>query len=63
MDVDVTRVRESEILDSKDKQKAEGHCFLCNHQGHIKRNCPTNEKRKDSPRSLPHAAWVAQVNG
>ena len=62
MDIDVMRVWELAVLDSKDKQKVEGCCFLYNCQGHIKWNCPTNEKWKDSPRSLPHVVQVAQVN-
>jgi hypothetical protein len=32
-----------------EKQCTEGHCFNCNKQGHISRNCPD---KKDKPKTL-----------
>jgi hypothetical protein len=36
---------------SKDteKQRAEGHCFNCNKQGHISRNCPDKKDKSKMP--------------
>jgi hypothetical protein len=43
------RVSATAPATSKDtkKQCAEGHCFTCNKQGHISRNCPD---KKDKPK-------------
>jgi hypothetical protein len=40
MDIDIIHVQEAEANNKKEKQRAEGHCFLCNKQGHLKRDCP-----------------------
>jgi hypothetical protein len=49
MDVDAIHLQGIEGKNRKDKQKAEGRCFLCNKQGHLKRDCPT--KGKEGPLS------------
>jgi len=49
MDVDAIHLQEIEGENRKDKQKVEGRCFLCNKQGHLKRDCPT--KGKEGPLS------------
>ena len=40
MDVDAIHIQGAEVNHKKEKQKAEGCCFLCNKQGHLKRDCP-----------------------
>jgi hypothetical protein len=49
MDVDAIHLQGIEGENRKDKQKVEGRCFLCNKQGHLKRDCPT--KGKEGPSS------------
>jgi hypothetical protein len=41
MDVNVMQVQNGLDQETKEKQQSKGHCFLCNKQGHLKRNCPT----------------------
>jgi hypothetical protein len=48
MEVDATWVQDHNEKNTKDKQKTEGRCFLCNKQGHLKRQCPDNPKRSNS---------------
>jgi hypothetical protein len=43
MEVDVTRLQETKEKTDHEKQQSEGWCFLCNKQGHLKKNCPQNE--------------------
>ena len=33
--------------DAAEVQCKEGHCFTCNKQGHISKNCPDKQKKKD----------------
>ena len=33
--------------DATEVQHKEGHCFTCNKQGHISKNCPDKQKKKD----------------
>ena len=35
-----SKVRASTTKEDPDKQRQEGHCFTCNKQGHLARNCP-----------------------
>ena len=44
MDINVVQMQGSADKDTKEKQCTEGHCFLCNRQGHLKRDCPTTDK-------------------
>ncbi len=67
-DLDVMEVNVVCALDSTDpntweKQCSEGRCFLCNKQGHLKRNCPSQEKRGSPSKVLysPPTARLAQV--
>jgi len=63
MEVDVVRASDSTDSNTREKQHLEGRCFLCNKQGHLKRNCPSQEKRSSPPKTLysPPAARLAQV--
>jgi len=42
MEVDVTHLQSVEEKDTQEKQHQEGHCYTCNKQGHLKRDCPQN---------------------
>jgi len=48
MDVNVTRVQSGLDQEAKERQWSEGCCFLCNKQGHLKRNCPTSRRGNSS---------------
>ena len=52
MEVDAAQVQDLDEKNTKDKQKTEGRCFLCNKQGHLKRQCPNNPKRSNSVRAV-----------
>jgi hypothetical protein len=43
MDIDAIHIQGAEVDHKKEKQKAEGCCFLCNKQSHLKRDCPAKE--------------------
>jgi len=42
MKVNVTQLQETKEKVDYERQWLEGWCFLCNKQGHLKRNCPQN---------------------
>ena len=54
MDVDMTHIQEYPDKQAKEKQLSKGHCFKCNKQGHMKRDCPTNG-RGHKLQGLPNA--------
>ena len=49
-----------------DQQRAEGHCFTCNKQGHISRNCPdkptdkTNKPPFQKKKGKAHQAAITE---
>ena len=49
-----------------DQQRAEGHCFTCNKQGHISRNCPdkpadkTNKPPFQKKKTKAHQAAIIE---
>ena len=40
MNIDAIHIQGAKAGNKKKKQKAKGHCFLCNKQGYLKRDCP-----------------------
>ena len=44
IEVDAIHVQEVGDKNTRDKQRTKGRCFLCNKQGHLKRQCPDNQK-------------------
>ena len=45
MEVNVVQVQALEERDAREKQHQEGHYFSCNKQGHLKKDCPCNNRK------------------